>query len=305
MKLKHWIAFLALVLLWGSSFLWIRIALDEVSPVTLVAFRLFFGAVGLLAAYLIMRPPLPTDTKIIWLIVLLGLINNAIPFLLISWGQQFIDSGVASVLNASVPLFTLVIAHFFLEDERINLQRSIGVIIGFVGILVLFSKGLGPNAVGNGVIGQLAVIVASAFYAGSTVLVRKEIRGVSPIVQALIMVVIADLIVWPLVPLLASPIVWPSLPITWIALIFLGLLGSCLAYLLFFYLINETGATKTTMVTYAIPVVAVVLGIVVRGEALTWQLAAGGLLILVGIAIVNNRSWKRAPQPAASGASAK
>ncbi len=305
MKLKHWLAFVTLVVLWGSSFLWIRIALDEISPVTLVAFRLLFGAIGLIVAYVVLRPPLPQRRNIYLIIALLGLINNAIPFLLISWGQQFIDSGVASVLHASVPLFTLVIAHFFLADERINLQRSVGVVIGFVGILVLFSKGLGPNAASNSVAGQLAVVVASAFYAGSTVLIRGSLRNVSPIVQAGIMVIIADLLVWPLVPTLASPVVWPGLPITWIALVFLGLLGSCIAYLLFFYLIAETGATKTQMVTYAIPVMAVILGIVVRGEALTWQLAAGGLLILVGIAIVNNKSWKRAPLPASSGVSAK
>lgn len=305
MKLKHWLAFIALVLLWGSSFLWIRIALDEISPVTLVAFRLMFGAIGLVVAYLIMRPPFPANRRVIWIIVLLGLVNNAIPFLLISWGQQFIDSGVASVLNASVPLFTLVIAHFWLEDERINLQRSIGVVIGFVGILVLFSKGLTPGTLTNSVVGQIAVVTASAFYAGSTVLVRRELKGVSPIFQAMLMVIVADILVWPLVPLLASPIVWPSLAITWIALVFLGLLGSCLAYLIFFYLINETGATKTTMVTYAIPVVAVLLGVLVRGEALTWQLAAGGFLILVGISIVNNKSWKPIRQPAESTAAAK
>ncbi len=289
MKAKDWGAFLLLSVVWGSSFLWIKVALDEIGPVTLVAFRLLFGALGLLIVLAMRRPPLPTD-RTTWLkLALLGLTNTAIPFVLISWGEQFIDSGVTSILNASVPLFALVMAHFWLADERITWMRAVGLLIGFAGIVVLVSRDLSVESLGQNLPGQIAVLVAAAFYAFSSVFTRRALGSVSPIVQAFVPLVVADLATWAMVPALELPWRGPTLPITWLALAWLGLLGSCVAYLLYFNLIHAIGATRTAMVTYVIPVTGVALGVIFLGEQFDWLLLAATALIVTGIGIVNSR----------------
>ncbi|GAB4477349.1 MAG: DMT family transporter [Anaerolineae bacterium] len=294
MKAKDWGAFLLLSVVWGSSFLWIKVALDEIGPVTLVAFRLLFGVLGLLIVLAVRRPPLPAD-RATWLkLALLGLTNTAIPFVLISWGEQFIDSGVTSILNASVPLFALVMAHFWLADERITWMRAAGLLIGFAGIVVLVSRDLSVESLGQNLPGQIAVLVAAAFYAFSSVFTRRALGDVSPIVQAFVPLVVADLATWALVPALELPWRGPALPITWLALAWLGLLGSCAAYLLYFSLIRSIGATRTTMVTYVIPVTGVALGVIFLGEPFDWLLLAATALIVTGIGIVNSRRAQRA-----------
>ncbi|MCE7861109.1 MAG: EamA family transporter, partial [Chloroflexi bacterium CFX2] len=172
MKAKHWIVFVTLGLIWSSSFLWIKIGVQEIGPMALVAFRMLFGALtaGVIAFY--QRIPFTRDPKD-WLIFsILGPASLAIPIFLISWGEQTIDSAVASILNATVPLFTLVIAHFWLHDDKITPQKTIGLLVGFSGVLVLMSEDLLASEHGS-VIGQLAVILASLFYAGSAVGIRK------------------------------------------------------------------------------------------------------------------------------------
>jgi drug/metabolite transporter (DMT)-like permease len=169
MPIRSWGAFLLLGLVWGSSFLWIKLALTELGPFTLVAFRLLFGAFGMAIVLWFRRPPFPRDTKTLSLLALMGLTNTALPFTLISWGQTSIDSGVASILNSTTPLFTLVIAHFFLEDERMNLPRAIGLLVGFIGILLLFSRDVGAEGFRSSVLGQAAVVAAAISYAGSSV----------------------------------------------------------------------------------------------------------------------------------------
>ena len=137
MKLKDWLAFAALGLAWGSSFLWIKIAVQEIGPFTLVAFRLLFGILGLLLVVAISRPEWP-KTRRQWLaLVLLGITNTAVPFTLISWGEQYIDSAVAAILNSTVPLFTMVIAHFALSDDRLSAARLAGLLTGFAGVVIL------------------------------------------------------------------------------------------------------------------------------------------------------------------------
>jgi len=298
MKLKDWFAFLGLVIIWGSSFFWIRIALDEIGPVMLVAFRLLFGMLGLVAAIAILRPDLPRQRSVWVMLLILAVTNTAFPFILISWGEQFIESGVTSLINGSVPILTLIIAHFFLADERITLQRAFGIITGFGGLVLLVSRGFGEADFQAHLFGQLAVLLASLSYAGSAVFVRRSMRSISPIIQAFVTVSAADLIVWVLVPITESPVTFPVLPITWIGLVWLGLFGACIAYMLYFYLIQSIGATKTSLVTYGTPVVAVFLGVTFLDERLDWQLIAGAALIFAGIYIVNAaRRRKKAALP--------
>ena len=289
MKTKEWAAFVALSLAWGSSFLWIKIALQELDPITLVALRLLFGILGLLVVVAYNRPRWP-DTRRLWgVLAILGIIQTALPFLLITWGQQFIDSAVAAILNSTVPLFTMLMAHLYLQDDRLTLQRVIGLGVGFIGVVVLLVRDLDGGTQGN-LLGQAAVLLAAILYAFSAIFTRRNAKGVSPIVQAFVPLLVADALMWVLVPLLESPLVLPSLPITWLAIAWLGLIGSCFAYLLYFYLLHAIGPTRTTMVTYTFPVVGVALGVVFLSETLDINLVLGAALVVGSIVIVNRQA---------------
>lgn len=290
MKLKEWAAFGVLGLVWGSSFLWIKIAVREVGPFTLVAFRLLFAVLGLIVVLLWQKQPLPRDRRT-WLAYLfMGAVNTAIPFTLISWGETKIDSGLASILNGTVPLFTIIFAHLWLHDEKITLPRLGGLIVGFIGVVVLMSRDLDPQGIQGDVWGQLAVVAAAVCYAIALTFSRRYLRNQPPVVQSTLVALIADGLMWGVIPF-AETFHWPTLPLTWFALVWLGLLGSCLAYLLFFYLVNEWGPTRASMVTYVFPVIGLILGIVFLNEHADWRLWVGSGLIVGGILVVN--FWKR------------
>jgi drug/metabolite transporter (DMT)-like permease len=286
MKLKHWIVFILLGAVWSASFLWIKIALAEVEPLTLVTYRVAFGLLTGLAVAAVLRIRIPRDWKTWRVFIILGILNVAIPFSLISWGEKTIDSAVASVLNATVPLFTIVIAHFFLRDDKMTVPRVVGLLIGFVGVVILLSQDFDPQA-HNSLIGQVAVVVASASYAVSYIYARRntqhiagEIRGTLPLASAL-------LVVGVIAPVAEAPFKTPSLPLTWIGLLWLGVLGTGLALIMQYYLVHEIGPTRATLVTYLLPLGGVLLGVVFLREALTWQLLAGAALIISSIAVVN------------------
>ena len=139
MNLRDWGAFWLLGTIWGSSFLWIKIGVAEIGPITLVAFRLLFALLGLLVVMRLQRRTLPKDAKTLWGFAFMGVFNTALPFVLISWGETRIDSALASILNGTVPLFTIVIAHFWLQDEKISLPRLVGLLLGFAGVALLMS----------------------------------------------------------------------------------------------------------------------------------------------------------------------
>ena len=293
MKTKHWFVFILLGAIWSSSFMWIKIAVQEVGPLTLVAFRALFGLLFGVVVIVVQRVHWPRTWKEWFPLLLVGLTNVAIPFFLISWGEQVIDSAVASILDATVPLFTILMAHYLLHDDKITLPKILGLVIGFGGIVVLMSKDIGVSH--NSLLGQAAVIVASMFYAGSAVYVRKTTVDVPGIVRSAGPLVSASITMWLGTFLFESPVQIPHLGITWVALLFLGILGSGLAFVLAYYLIHEIGPTRTTMVTYIFPVGGVILGVIFLNEELSWQLFAGAALIIASLAVVN---WKPRTSPA-------
>ncbi|OGO29386.1 MAG: hypothetical protein A2W33_05160 [Chloroflexi bacterium RBG_16_52_11] len=289
MRTKDWLAFIALGTIWGSSFLWIKIAVQEIGPFTLVALRLLFGVLGLLVVFLFARPELPRTWRMLLILTLIGFTNNALPYVLISWGELYIDSAVAAILNSTTPLFAMIFAHLYLRDDRMTTSRLIGLLVGFVGIVILVSRGLGSNVRFN-LAGQLAVLIASVSYAGTAVFARKTTQGISPVALALVPLIGADIFMWMITPIVESPLSLPSLPITWLAVIWLGLLGTCIAFLLYYYLLHSVGPTRTALVTYVFPLVSVVLGVIFLNELLDWQLVVGGALVVGSIVFVNTRS---------------
>lgn len=287
MKLKEWGAFILLALVWGSSFLWIKIAVDEIGPFTLVAFRLLFGLLGLLLVMGWQRRSFPRDRRTLLAYLFMGAFNTAFPFVLISWGETKIDSGLASILNSTVPLFTIVIAHFWLHDEKITVPRIMGLIVGFLGVMVLVSRDFRPDGIHGNLWGQLAVIVAAVCYATAITFSRRYLRNQQPVVQSTMVLLIADAMLWLSIPIAEPSFRLPALPITWFSLLWLGLLGSCVAYLLFFFLINAWGPTRASVVTYTFPITGLVLGVLFRGEIMDWPLIAGTLLVVGGILVLN------------------
>jgi len=286
LKIKHWIIFILLGAIWSSSFMWIKIAVQEISPIMLVAFRALFGLLFGIVVIFIQRVQLPRSFRSWFPLLLLGLTNVAIPFFLISWGEKSIDSAVASILDATFPLFTILIAHYLLHDDKITLPKVLGLLTGFAGVVVLMSKDL-LHASTSSLLGQAAVILASVFYAVSSVYVRKTTEDTPGILRSAGPLVSATAVMWLGTFLFESPVKMPQLGITWIALLWLGVFGSGLAFVMAYYLIHEIGPTRTTMVTYLFPLGGVSLGVTFLHEQLTWQLIAGAMLIIASLAIAN------------------
>lgn len=288
MKPKHWIVFILLGIIWSTSFLWIKIGVQDIGPMALTAFRMVFGALTAIAIAVYQKLSFPRDAKTWGLFAILGPASLAIPVFLISWGEQTIDSAVASILNATVPLFTLLIAHFWIHDDRITFQKTLGLLIGFAGVLILMSKDLLASEHGS-VIGQLAVILASLFYAGSAVAIRKYTRHINNTMRGVGLLMTSAVLMWVVGPVAERPFEIPSLPITWVAALWLGVLGSGLAMIMMYYLIHEIGPTRASLVTYLFPIGGVILGVLFLNEHLSWQLLAGTILIIASLAVVNYR----------------
>lgn len=298
MKSKHWLVFILLGAIWSSSFMWIKIAVAEVGPITLVAFRVLFGLLFGLAVIIIQRARLPRSFKEWFPLLLLGITNVAIPFFLISWGEKTIDSAVASILDATVPLFTILVAHYALRDDKMTVPKVVGLLTGFAGVVVLMSKDIGASA--GSLLGQAAVVVASAFYAGSSVYARKVTEHTSGILRSVGPLISSTAVMWLATFLVEKPVRIPQLPITWIALLWLGILGSGVAFIMVYYLIHEIGPTRTTMVTYLFPLGGVLLGVGFLGEQLSWQLLAGAALIILSLAVANWEPRKMSVEPVVS-----
>ena len=227
-------------------------------------------------------------------IIFLGTVNTAIPFTLITWsesGESGIDSAVAAVLNSTVPLFALIIAGVIVRTEKVSLNKVAGLLVGFVGIVLLFSQDLGQGS--ESFLPQLAVILASLCYAVSSVYGSKYVGHMDPVAISAGQMLVAEII------LVAATLLFVDIgsqalnAATIVSIFWLGLLGSCFAYILYFFILRNWGATRTTLVTYMLPVVGVAAGVLVLNESLDWWLFIGGLLIISGIVITNWRPGRR------------
>ena len=303
MRLREWGMFLLLGLIWGSSFLWIKVALGNngdpflgialpsttqaFSPLLLVTMRLAFGLAGLAVLMLVRGAPLPRDPRTLGICAVVGFFNTALPFVLITWGETRIASSLASILNGTVPLFSIVIAHFALHDERMTTGRILGLCVGFIGVVVLVGGESGEQP--GSVWGELAVAGAALSYAGAASYTRRYLRGLSPISQSFTTLVFAEIYLAVAVLIAERQVHWPTHRLMWTATAWLGILGSCVAYILYFSLINAWGATRASLVTYVFPVVGLALGILVLGERPQWNLFAGTALVAAGIVTVNGR----------------
>lgn len=285
MSLKNWVNFIALGLVWGSSFFWIKIGLQEVGPFTVVFFRVFFALTGLTIFFLLnRRKPLFKAWR---LYLFLGVINVALPFVLVSWSEKHITSGMASILNSMQPLTTSLIAAIFIKEEKLTLQRIAGLVLGFGGVLVLMSNKLSGEAI-NETFGILAMVIAVFCYGASGVFARIHNRGVKPEDQALGQFAIGIAFIIPAMLAVESPFTLPVRPLSYLAFAWLGLLGSFFAAITWYALLDEIGPSRVSMATYMFPLVGVLLGAIILRETVDWRVIVGGMMILGAIIIVNS-----------------
>jgi len=286
MRFQHWAAFIGLGVIWGSSFFWNKLALQEIGPFTLVVARVMLGLIGMLVGMVIRRPKLP-ETRRQWLMMgLLGLTNTAILFSLIAWSQQHIDSTVVSILVSSVPIFTVILAHFLVREERLVPKKFFGVVVGFLGVVVLFWRG-STTVGGMTMAGQFGVLGAAVFFAISAIIARRETRKLDPLIQSFVSLTVADVFMWVVVIAAEPAFSMPTEAATWGALLWLGIVGSALAYHIYYFLIGEIGPTRTSLIAYLMPVVGLVLGVLLLREDFDMQLLAGSVLVLGSIWVVN------------------
>ncbi|MDF2372179.1 MAG: DMT family transporter [Rhizobiaceae bacterium] len=290
-SIMTWVLLLTLGLLWGGSFFFARMAVEHVPPLTLVFLRVFLAAVAL-HLYLRGKRDLYTILAQRWrAFLMLGLLNNAIPFTLLFFGQRQMGAGLASILNATTPIWTVIIANMVTDDEKMTVPKIVGCLLGLAGMLLL----IGPSAIsgfGAPVWAQLAIILAAISY-GFAVIYAKRFKGTPPVVTATGQLTASSLIMLPVILLLDQP--WTlEMPPVRILLVILSLavLSTSIAYILYFRIVSSAGATNASLVTLLVPPSAILLGVIFLGERMT-LLSLGGLaLIGLGLLTIDGRLLK-------------
>jgi drug/metabolite transporter (DMT)-like permease len=287
----EWLMLLALSVLWGCSFLFSKIAVTEIPPFTLVFGRVALASLTLTVAMRVMGVSFPKG-RLLWLNLLgMGTLNNIIPFSLMFWGQTQIGAGLASILNATTPIFTVLVAHALTRDEKLTPARGLGVLLGFLGVVVM----LGPElllGLDKAVLAEVALLGGAMSYACSSVFGRRFARlGVQPAQAAFGQLAASTLVMAPVALIVDRP--W-TLPVPGVlalsCLVALAVLCTAVAYILFFRILGSAGATNIMLVTFLIPPSAIMLGAVVLGERLAARDFAGLTLVALGLAAIDRRS---------------
>ena len=283
-----WAGIAVLGAVWGSSFFFFEVALETLGPVTVAFARVAIAALVLFGLLRIARLALPTDWRSWRALAVMGILNNAIPFTLIAWAQVAIEGGLASILNATTPIFSVVLAVFVARQEALTANRLAGVLLGFGGVVVLIGPGA-LSSLGVSVFSQSLVLLGALSYASAAIYARRHLVAHPPLVTSFAQVATAAAVLLPLAFAIERP--WEASPTiaTWGALLAIGTLGTAFAYPLYFFLLRRTGATNLMLVTLINPVTALLLGIVVLGETPGWTAFAGMALIFAGLATIDGR----------------
>lgn len=306
---REWFLLLILSALWGCSFFYFKILGAELPPFTVVLGRVGLAALLLNAFLLLKRDPMPQSRQLWGAFLVMGLLNNVIPFTLIVWGETRISSGLASILNATTPIFTVLAAHFWTSNEKLNWNKGVGVLFGFLGVAVL----VGPSAVagmrGGETLGALACLAAALSY-GFAGIYGRRFKNVPPLQVATGQITGSTLVLVPLACLADRP--W-TLPMpsahAWEALVGIAVLSTAVPYVIYFRVLATAGATNLLLVTFLLPVSALLLGVLFLGETFTAQAFGGMLLIGLGLAAIDGRvptaiRQRLAPLPRSSKATA-
>jgi drug/metabolite transporter (DMT)-like permease len=284
--MKPRLVFILLCCIWGSTWLFIKIGLADLPPLTFAGIRFLIAAAVIFGLMRVRKVSLPRSRKDWTFLAVTGVLSFSLNYGLIFWGEQFISSGLAAVLQATIPAFGLIIAHFYLPNEQLSSLKITGVLLGVIGVAVIFSNELtvaGPRALA----GSIAVVLSSLFVAYSNVLVKARGRKLNPGFIA------AGQMLFGLIPLLLIGIPFEGNPLNFrwtrmaiVSLLYLAIVGSVVAFLLYYWLVQNMDVTKTMLIALVTPVVAVLLGMLVLNERLTWRTLLGGLMIMSGIGLI-------------------
>lgn len=291
---RAWAEMGLLALIWGASFLSIKLGLEEIPFLTLVAHRVIWACVILWIYVLVRRLPVPGDPRIWGAFVVMGMLNNVIPFALMAWGQQFIETGLTSIFNAGTAIFGVLVAALCFADERLTLRKSIGVAVAFIGVAVAIGlDSLQQFDIRS--LAQLAVIGGTFSYALASAWARKRLMGLTAPVAAAGMLTGASLILLPAALVMDGAPRWPTLPQTYLAVGYFAVFGTAFAYLLYYRVLAMVGTGNAMLVTLLIPPVAIILGAVVLEERLAPQAFWGFALLAAGLLILDGRAlrWLR------------
>jgi drug/metabolite transporter (DMT)-like permease len=299
MSAREWTLLVLLSVLWGGSFFFNQIALGQVGPVTVVAARVSIGALVLWAIIIATRRAVPIRLRHAGDFIVLALLNNVIPFNLILWGQTRIAGGLAAILNATTPLFTVVIAHLLTRDERLSVQKTIGVLIGIGGVAVLIGRSALAGS-GN-LAAELAVIGAALSYGFAGVFGRR-FKELPPLATAAGQLTASSIVALPMMLMFDPPWRLPQLHGSTIgALLAIAIVSTGLAYIVYFRILAAAGATNILLVTLLVPVTANILGIAVLSDHLTTRAIFGMGLIALGLLAIDGRALRAATRRNSAG----
>ena len=292
---------ITLSVLWGGSFFSIGVAVTGLPPLTIVTLRVGIAALVLWILLFFSGDKAPRSGSLWRAFFTMGFINNVIPFSLIVWGQTHIASGLASILNATTPIFTIVIAGLLLADERLTTKKVVGIVIGFSGVTVMIGAS-SLKQLGTETMAQLAILAAAVFYGFSTTYGRRfKAMGLSPLQTATGQLSAATIMLLPLMFFIEQPYQLANPPVeVWLAVASLGVFSTALAFILFFNILSSAGATNVSLVTFLVPVTAILLGWLILDERLNYEHFLGMLLIGIGLAAIDGRLWTKLKNISAS-----
>jgi drug/metabolite transporter (DMT)-like permease len=291
--MKARLVWLILCGIWGSTWLFIKLGLDDLPPFTFAGIRFVIACAILFIFIRIRRVPLPQQRADWILLVITGILAFGLNYGLLFWGEQYISSGLAALLQATIPAFGLVFAHFHLPGERLSWARIAGVVLGVFGVGVVFSNQLAV-AGGQALAGCVALILSSIFVAYSNVLVKARGTKMDPAILAACQMFFGMLLLLAVgIPLEGNPLRFRWTPMALIALLYLAVVGSVIAFLLYYWLVLNIDVTKSMLIALVTPVVAVILGMIVLDEEIGWRTLIGGAMIMVGISFIVVRKAKK------------
>jgi drug/metabolite transporter (DMT)-like permease len=293
MNSRAWLEMLLLGAIWGGVFLAVALALEEISIFSLVTMRVGFAAAVLWIYVLIRKQRFPTDWKVWSSLIFMGILNNAVPFTLLNFGQTQIESGLTSILNAGAVVFATLISAIFLKDERLTPRKLLGVVLGMSGVVTVIGfQALQTFDLRS--LGQIACIGATVFYAFAGVWARKHLSSISPAVSSAGMLTGSTLVMAPLTIWLDGWPTWNYSGLAWLSLIYIVVIATVVAYLLYFRVLASAGANNTLLVTLVVPPIAVTLGALALAKQLPLRSYMGFALIALALAVIDGRLWKLA-----------
>jgi|TARA_B110001469_G_scaffold23786_1_gene24458 drug/metabolite transporter (DMT)-like permease len=301
MGMREWLMLITLSLLWGGSFFFVGVAVVELPPLTIVTLRVGLAAITLWIIVLFMGLSLPKSPNVWVAFLIMGLLNNVIPFSLIVWGQTHIASGLASVLNATTPLFGVIVVGLLLVDERATAMKLVGVAVGFLGVVMMIGIPSLDSVKQGTILAQIAILGAALSYAFASVFGRRfKAMGLKPIIIAAGQVTGSTALLAPVAFYVDGPLalLGPGSPsiMVWASILTLAVFSTALAYILYFKILASSGATNILLVTLLVPVSAIFLGLLFLNETLQWVNLAGMALIAIGLSAIDGRLWKRKSQ---------